>query len=263
VWRQKYAYAQESLAKLNSLNVRAEKQLLLDAEEIWQRVQLTWEFKGEEKVVPLLKEILNNDAYKEFIWLVNSAYFCMGKILLSNYQDARGIKYIEHAIKKDPNITIDGCEIIYSFLQKQGKVEEAKSYLQRAEKYYAVASQAQEERSWVRMNDEFKNHDLPEKEIKKICHYLSLISEIKTVYLVQKIVKNFPGNPLYILGITRKVGFWGEADSEVKNSQLRTQLHKEIEFPGDGFILILTGQHAIFEKKLRKIPNSMIYQNKK
>ncbi|NJL10527.1 MAG: hypothetical protein HC908_11110 [Calothrix sp. SM1_7_51] len=63
----------------------------------------------------------------------------MGEILLKK-QDAIGIEYIEKAMAKDPNSVIEGCEVIYFFLQQQGKTVEAQLYLQRAEQHYEFSS---------------------------------------------------------------------------------------------------------------------------
>ena len=250
-WRQRYAYVQESLAKLKKLDINAEKQHLT-TDESWERVQLTFEFKGEAAVLPLLQEILNSNIHHP------AANYLLGQILLKR-QDASGIEYIEKAIAQDQNILIEGCQKIYGFLLEQGKYEQAALYQKRAEEHYALLLEVQDERSYLRAKDELIPHNLPIAEIKNICQQLSGYPEVKAAYLVQKVVKHFPEQPLYILGVMRKVGFWGEVDSEGKNSQLLTRLLDKIDV-GEGFIIILNN-NPYMEKKIRKVPEALIYKS--
>ncbi|MBK1990337.1 M48 family metallopeptidase [Sphaerospermopsis aphanizomenoides BCCUSP55] len=60
-WRQRYAYAQESLEKLSKLEARAKIQSL-DVEETWQLAYWTYEFRSEDAAIPILQEILQKDA---------------------------------------------------------------------------------------------------------------------------------------------------------------------------------------------------------
>ncbi|MEH1838791.1 MAG: M48 family metalloprotease [Nostoc sp.] len=88
-WRQKYANFQQSIATLKDLNQKAKtQQLTLD--EATKRAFLTFEFDGEEVVIPLLQEIIHRDAHHA------SANYLLGQILL-NKQDTTGIEYIERA----------------------------------------------------------------------------------------------------------------------------------------------------------------------
>ncbi|WP_375514372.1 hypothetical protein [uncultured Nostoc sp.] len=123
-WRQKYAESQKSIATLKDLNHKSQKQQLT-LEEASQRAFLTFEFDGEEAVISLLQEIIHRDAHHA------SANYLLGQILL-NKQDTTGRKYIERAIEQDSSIVIEGCQTICYFLQQQGKINEAKSYQERA-----------------------------------------------------------------------------------------------------------------------------------
>lgn len=253
-WRQKYAQVQESLATLKKLESKS-KEDKLNTEESWQRIQLTLEFKGDSVALPLLKELLDIDDDDV------SANYLMGQVLL-NQQNKSGIKYIEKAMAKDIHIVVDGCQIIYSFLMQQNDTSTAKLYKQRAEKYYDKMLKAGQEREYIQTSDKFQPHGLSQAQLNSFCQQLSRYTEIKTVYLVQKTVEHFPEKPLYILGVMRKVGFWGEVDTRPKNSYLLKQLSDEIEFHHNIFFLMLTGEHANFEKPLRKVPDALIYNDR-
>ncbi|MEH1934935.1 MAG: M48 family metallopeptidase [Nostoc sp.] len=251
-WRQKYAEFQQSIATLKDLNHKSQKQQLT-LEEASQRAFLTLEMEGEEAVKPLLQDILHRNAYHV------SANYLIGQILL-NEQDETGIKYIERAIDKDSNIVIKGCQIICSFLKEQGKIKEAKFYQERADNYGELIFKAQQERSDVRENDSFQSHNISDVEVNKLRQQLSHYPHIITVYLVQKNMQYFPEKPLHVLSLKREISLF-EGDYEAENSKLLNSLLQENEFLSNLFIFILNS-HLNMEKKLKRIPNSMIYHKK-
>ena len=251
-WRQKYAEFQKSIATLKDLNQKAQiQQLTLD--EASQRAFLTFEFEGEEAVMPLLKEIIHRDPHHI------SANYLLGQILL-NKQDASGIGYIETAIDQDSSIVIEGCQIVCSFLKEQGKINDAKSYQERAENYGELIFKAQQERSNVREKDKFESHNVSDIEVNKLRQQFSHYPHIITAYLVQKNLQYFPDKPLYVLAVKREVTFL-EGIQEPDHSKLVNSLLQENEFLDNVFIFILN-DHLNMEKKLKVIPNSMIYQKK-
>ncbi|MBU7582620.1 MAG: M48 family metalloprotease [Nostoc sp. TH1S01] len=251
-WRQKYAEVQQSFAILDKLNAKAERQQL-SLGEATTRALLTFELEGEEAVVPLLREVIKLDHHHA------SANYLLGQILLKQ-QDASGIEHIERAIAKDIDIAVDGYQIIFSFLKKQGQNDRAELYQELAEEHYDLLLRGQEERSSVKTTDEFKAHHLSNPEINQLRQQLSRYPNITTAYLVQKVVQYFPEKPLYILGVMRKFSFW-ENNYDADNAQLVDALLKEIELPGALFCLILNS-NLNFEKKFKQIPDATIYQQK-
>ncbi|MBD2448769.1 M48 family metalloprotease [Nostoc sp. FACHB-152] len=252
-WRQKYAEEQNSLATLEKLNHKSQKQQLT-LEEASARALLTFELQGEEAAIPLLREVIKIDQHHA------SANYLLGQILLRQ-EDASGIEYIERAIAQDPNMVIEGCQIISYFLQQQGKQDSAKSYQKRAEKYHDLLLKADQERSSLRASDEFQSHNLSEVEVQNICQQLSVYPQVTTAYLVEKVLQYFPDKPLYVLGVVRKTSFW-ETDKDAKNSELLNLLLQQLKFNCDAFIIVLNNNPNI-EKKFHQLPKSLIYQNKK
>ena len=251
-WRQRYVYAQESLKKLQSLEEKAEKQSLT-VEEAWNRACWTSEFKGNEVAIPLFREILSNQPEHA------AANYALGQILLEQNDDS-GIDYIEKAMKKEPEFVIQGCELIYHFLMLQEKVESAKAYQKLAEEHYNLVLLAQQERSSLRANDEFKPHTLPPKEVQSLCRKLSVYeAQLKKVYLVRKVVKYFPENPFYVLAVVRRRNFF-EMDRDKPDNQLADRLANKVEFPGQTYIIVLNDSAKNLEKKLGKIEGSVIYK---
>ncbi|WP_375514373.1 hypothetical protein [uncultured Nostoc sp.] len=121
---------------------------------------------------------------------------------------------------------------------------------------------AQQERSNVRENDKFESHNISDTELNKLRQQLSHYPHIITVYLVQKNLQYFPEKPLYVLAVKRGFSFWeGSRIYEADSSKLVNSLLEENELPDNVFIFILNSNLSM-EKKLKRIPNSMIYQKK-
>ncbi|MHC5734361.1 M48 family metalloprotease [Nostoc sp.] len=253
-WRQKYAEIQKLIVTLKDLNCKSQKQQLT-LEEASQQAFLTFKFEGEEAVIPLLQEIIHRDPHHAL------ANYLLGQIFL-NKQDATGIEYIERAIAQDSSILREGCQIICYFLKEQGKNNEAKSYQERAENYGKLVLKSQQERSTLKKDDKFEPHNISDIEVKKLRQQLSNYSHLITAYLVQKNLQYFPEKPLYVLAVKREFSFLeGSHSYEADNSKLVNSLLQENELPGNVFIFILNS-HLSMEKKLKRIPNSMIYQKK-
>jgi len=247
-WRQKYAEIQESRATLKQLQNKAEKeQLTID--ESFQHALLTWDFESEEAALPILEEIVAKNANHV------SANYLLGKILLKQ-QDEKGIEHIERAIAQDADAVIEGCRLIYDFLQQQGNMEQAQSYRQRAEEHYELMLKAEEERSTIRNSDEFLAHNLPESEIDKLRQQLSRYPQITTAYLTRKVVQFFPEKPLYVLGVVRKNSFWN-FEAESANSELANTLSQNIEFPYPAFFVVLNNNPKI-EQKFQLLSDAII-----
>ncbi|MBD2437620.1 M48 family metallopeptidase [Nostoc sp. FACHB-110] len=251
-WRQKYAEVQQSLTTLQKLNEQAQKHPL-SLEDAATRALLTFELEGEAAAVSLLREVIKLDTHHA------SANYLLGQILLRQ-KDASGIEYIENAIAQDPEIMLEGYQIIFAFLKQQEKHEQAKLYQERAEQHYDLLLKGKQERSSLRTTDEFQHHHLSNVELNKLRQQLSRYPNITTAYLVQKVVQYFPDKPLYVLAVMRKFSFW-EDNREVENSKLVNSIVQEIELPGAVFCFVLNS-NLNFEKKFKQIPGTTIYQHK-
>lgn len=247
-WRQKYAEIQESLSKFKKLQQKAATEQLT-INDSFQLALLTLDFESESAALPILEGIVARNANHV------SANYLLGQILLKQ-QDQRGIEHIERAIAQDIDAVIDGCRLIYDFLQQQGNLEQAQSYRQRAEEHYELMLKAEEERSTIRNSDEFLSHNLPESEIDKLRQQLSRYPQITTAYLTRKVVQFFPEKPLYVLGVVRKTSFWN-FESESANSELVNALSQNIEFSYPAFFIVLNNNPKI-EKKFQLLSNAVI-----
>ena len=159
---------------------------------------------------------------------------------------------------KDPSTVIEGCQWIYSFLQRQGREEEAANYRQRAEKHYELLLLARQERSDVRINDRFERHGLSAEAEAQIRQQLARYPEVKEAYLVRKVVQYFPEQPFYVLGVKRKRSLL-ELDEQSADQKLLDRLANELQFAGETWIVLLNSVTKGLTKVLKKTAGDAIY----
>jgi Zn-dependent protease with chaperone function len=248
-WRERYTYAQKARQELKALEEKASSQSLT-VEEAWNRAQWTMELRGNQEAIPLLRSVLAMQSDHV------SANYLLGQILIEQ-EDVAGIEYLEKAMAKAPDIVLSGCQLMYSFLQKQGRESEAAQYRQRAEQHYDQLLLAEQERSGVSASDRFEPHGLPAEVETQFRQQLARYPQIKEAYLVRKVVQYFPEKPFYVLGIIRRRAFF---EWEGEDQKLINRLVTELKFPGQAWILLLHGVNQPLVKVLRHMAIAPIYR---
>jgi tetratricopeptide (TPR) repeat protein len=250
-WRERYTYAQEIRASLQALEEKASHSPLT-VEETWNLAQWTMELRGNQEAIPLLHSVLEMEPDHA------AANYVLGQILIQQ-EDEAGIQRLETAMAKDLSTVIDGCQLIYSFLQRQGREEEAANYRQRAEKHYELLLLAKQERSGVRTSDRFEPHGLSAEAEAQLRQQLASYPEVKEVYLVRKVVQYFPQKPFYILGVKRK-RLLLEIDEQALDQKLLNRLANELKFSGETWIVPLNSATKELTKVLKRTAGDAIYQ---
>jgi hypothetical protein len=250
-WREQYTYAQNVRQELAALEEKASSQTLT-VEETYDRARWTIELKGTQEAIPLLQSVLKMQPNHV------SANYWLGQILIEQ-EDPTGIEYLQRVMAKDPETVIPSCQLIYSFLQKQGREQEAAKYRQQAEQHYELLYLAQQERSGVSASDRFEPHGLSAEAVAQFRKQLARYPQIKEAYLVRKVVRYFPQKPFYILGIKRKRSFF-EMDQNREYQKLLDQLVNELEFSGESWIVFLNA-NAPLAKALSQTAEVPIYSH--
>lgn len=249
-WRERYTCAQRIRYSLIALEEKAASQSLT-VEEAWNRAQWTRDLIGNKEAIPLIRSVLEMQA--EHV----SANFLLGQILLEQ-EDEAGIDYLEKAMAKAVDPVLPGCQLIYTFLQKHRRENEAAQYRQRAEHHYDQLHLAQQERRSISASDRFEPHGLSAEVEAQFRQQLARYPQIKEAYLVRKVVQYFPEKPFYILAVSRKLALI-EMDKNREYQKLIDQLAKELEFPAQTWIVLLNSGNQPLAKALRQTVGGSIY----
>lgn len=248
-WQLIYQKSQRRLQNWQILSAKAETGTLT-IESTWKYAQLTAEFNGNKAAIPLYQEVLCQQPEH----IVSN--FSLGQILLEE-KDFRGIKHIEIAMKKDPELLIAGCKLLYAFFQSQGKLSEAKIYQEQIEENFYAIQQARKERKEISDRTQFLPHNLPDVEINQIIEQISNYPQIKEAYLAQKIVTNFPEKPVYILAVIRRF-LSSDPNKYQTDAEFIDLLLDDLNFSGEVIGMVINQHNVYFREVFRKIP-ALIY----
>ncbi len=246
-WHERYSVAQEQRQTLATL---AQKASPLNAADRWSQVKLTYALENSEVVQPLLTAFLQD--YPDHGY----AHYLQGDLLLA-IEDPNGLHHLEQAAQKDLACRLDAYQSIYSFLTKQGRKAEAKTYRKRLEESYEQLTLAQAERNQLQIQDQFSAAN-PSPEAQEILVQQLANYPIQTAHLAQKNLQHFPEKPLYVLLIKRQRS-WTERGTVEKNAALLKALLDNLDFPGETFILLETADHKALCQKIRKVAGTPIY----
>jgi Zn-dependent protease with chaperone function len=250
-WRERHRYALKTQQDLQQLEEKAQHEPLTD-EERWDRARWTAEFKGEEAAIPLLEEILA--AEPDHL----GARFVLGQLLLSQ-GESRGIEHLERAGERAPELMFSACELIYQFLKKEGREEEAERYTERARQHYDMLVEAEQERQSASERDTFEPHYLPSADVESLQRQLAMYESIRTAYLARKVVHRLPEKPFYVLGIVTRHPWYATATGK-KDGALVQQL-VNLALPGHFCVIILSESRRKLKELLSNVDGARIYDS--
>lgn len=171
-------------------------------------------------------------------------------------RDAAALAEAEAFLTRHPSFLPHVCRDAITFLKKEGREEEVKSYQDRLEDWEHLRNAAAEERDTVLPTDAFLPHDMPEEEVKKLTAYFAEHPVVSHVYLARKDVKYMPEYPCYIIGFKIKPAFFA---SQKKTDEQVGRFIYESNLP-DSFVFIQADSVQGIEGKLKKTAGANIYK---
>lgn len=247
-WQRQHEYIRDSRQKLEAFDQRADEEL--SVEEEWQRAHLTEEFRDPQVAFSMYERLLTREPAHL------SARFALGRMLLAR-DDERGIEYLLDVCRKDQSATQAACDLIIGFLRRNGRDEEARTYIDRYVEAADIEEAARKERAQVRSTDKFLPHGLEPDAVQKLVAQLEN-HPIRRAYLVRKSTKHFPEEPLYVLGLQQSRKFF----SSPKLGALAEVLSSEITFPGETIIIEVDGENKVFRRPIKKVPGALILETR-
>jgi Zn-dependent protease with chaperone function len=252
VWRERHRFVAEARLKLTYLDERSKTESLV-VEQLWERASLTAQVEGYPSAIPFLNEVLQSMPDHA------AANYMLGEALLES-NDESGIKKIEIALEKDRHAIPSGCQLIYLFLMARQRSEEAMRYRQCVADYYAEVAAAEEERTNISKKDVFREHSLTKEMIEELKAQLSKYPKLGRAYLVKKLVKHFPEEPSFVLGVIANTPWYQYRTNKVYQ-QLVNDLAEQMKFPWYVYIVALEQDYKPLRKVFGKINSAEIYRS--
>jgi hypothetical protein len=161
--------------------------------------------------------------------------------------------------RKDSSATQSACDLIIGFLQRNGRDEEARTYIERYIEAASIEESARKERAAVRTTDKFLPHELEPAAVQELVAQLKSYP-VRRAYLVRKSTQHYPEEPLYVLGLQQRSGLF--SSPAAKLGALSSALSTEITCPGETIIIEIDGDNKAFRGPFKKVPGSLIFERR-
>ena len=253
-WSQRHAKARQARDRLSQLAAKSGGQPLT-REEAWEQVHLTYQFVSSDAARPLVSAVLTR--WPDF----PPALYTHGLLLLDQ-NDPAGLEFIEKAMSLDPTLIPHGCEAAYRYLRGRGQDDLAETYWNRAaERQEELDGQKREATTFAR-RDRFLPHNAPQEAVDAFRGMLEADEEVAEGYLVRKVLRSRPDEPVHVLGIVPR--FRGHLyDPQVKAAKLLARLKLDAEPHTPVIAIVADGNLGFLHGRMRKIEGSLIYKRRK
>jgi Zn-dependent protease with chaperone function len=225
-----------------------------DGDGLLEHAQLVEQFEGEQAALEHYRTALAatpNDPV---------ANFGLGRILLAADDDA-GIAHIEAAMDADPDAILPGCELIGTYLTRNGRSTELATYHARAEQRSWQLEDAFDERQTLRQDDSLAAHDLPAGAVAAITERLTAFPLVHRAYLGRRLNTHLDDElPTYVLGVEAKLPTF-KLQVRDPRAGLVHELAAALNLPLELFVVDLA-EHRTLKRTLRNLDASLIYERR-
>jgi Zn-dependent protease with chaperone function len=247
-WNERYEHVTAARKRLGELVSRAGAGLSPD--ESWELARLSEELEGADAALPLYRDMVEEDLEDA------RASFALGRLLLAR-GDETGLVYVDHAIELADDAILPGCELAYGFLIDRGREAEAELYRKKYLARSALVDRDREERNSLPFDASYVPHGLEPAALEDFRQRLARWP-VKRAWLVRKQLEVFPERPLFVLGVERRVPWWRSGDDAKLRTALQDELARELDLPGEGFILVLNGRKRRYWNLFRPVAGAQI-----
>jgi Zn-dependent protease with chaperone function len=247
-WQQGYSEAAAARSDFQALQEKA-RLGPLDLSERRDLAKLTERFEDGAAAEPLYRALLVEHPAD-----VVANYF-LGRLLLSR-GDEGGIALINAAMDVDASAVLPGCDLIFGYLQDQGRIEEAARYRERWIERHDLLQHDQSERSHLAERDRLLPHRLASEALADLVEQLRERREVQRAYLVEKEMTAFPERPLLIIAL--QTALWPASRNVPPD--LESILGRELRLPNEVLIVRLDWRQHRLLKKVKRVPAALIFR---
>lgn len=251
-WRIAHEAHRAAIEGLAQLEARDPATLTLD--ERFRFASWVEDIRGAESALPLLRAI--NESNPEF---VPAAYF-IGRIL-SARGDEGGLRFLEQAMASDEEAIIPGCQLIISFLEARGRLDEAAVYRAKLNQRAMMLGAARDERAQITKKDKFHLSNYPREQLEAVLQALDSIPETRRAWLVQKEVQHLAVEaPMHVLVVQLA---WSSVKfvSDHKKELRRQEVERNLAIPDGLSLFVLTDKHYPISDRVKKVAGAKIYDS--
>jgi hypothetical protein len=192
-WEERHQYLQSQSDRLAELAALPS----LTIAQQWEQAYRTLEVDGAA-ALPLMQAFLVVRPEHP------AANYNVGMLLLKQ-GDAAGVDYVRTAIERRFDWLEDGCQLIYRFWCDRNEAEAVATWQAYYQERSGQVALAEHERVRISSHDRFLAHGLDGEGLAALRRQLRQDEEVAQVYLARKVVKQFPDDRLFVVGVVLRV----------------------------------------------------------
>lgn len=251
IWEDAFREFDRTRKRLAELRER-EKTERLNAEQQIESSQCVWNLDGPAAAEHLLMAI--HEALPDN----PEAAFTLGRCLLAQDKES-GVLFMERVIGRvSSSLRCQGTVEICSYLERHNRREEAVGFYNRMAREDEAQQKIAQERYHVSSQDTLTSHGLDPTVIAHIRSQLAKLEWIVSAYLCRKQTPLSANRPLYILGLRPRPKFLIPALRP--GITAFDQVAALNCYPDETCFLHLDGSQPTLEKRIRKLPDSLLFK---
>jgi Zn-dependent protease with chaperone function len=248
-WTARHEHAQKLASELASLEKTGEAPPT--AAQLWEKASKLVQLHSDKEALPVIEQLLALAPAHP------AANFVLGRHRLEG-DDASGVALIESAMDADPELTQDGCNLLYGFYNRTGQRDKIKDLERRTDKFQETSRLAQHERAQVNAANTFIAHELVDAQLENLRKIFAVEAEISRVAVARKKMEHFKKSPCYVIGLNVKVPWWKPRSSSA-NVKLVNRVLKQVKLPGHFLVFANEKNLKGLWTKISNVPGAQIY----
>ncbi|MEQ9406575.1 MAG: M48 family metalloprotease [Fuerstiella sp.] len=222
------------------------------AAELWNQTRAVLDVQGLEAAEPLLRRLLAVDP--EHV----GATFALGQLrLIQGHAD--GEELLQHVVSlQTAEWTQPAGAVLERHLSTRGMQAQVRQLRHQLDQFEKARTEAEKERTDIRRSDVFLPHGLSDPDLRKVQAALLKQTHCEQAWLVQKDVRLFPEERLYVLCVDSRKSAGGLRVE--RNDRMITSLMLSVEVPGRLFVVNPTGEFRTVAKRLIKHSEWQIFE---
>jgi hypothetical protein len=246
-WRSRHDYCRRAMRQLEELDQRAGAGAL-SRDEVWQRAQLTSEFRDAEAAELLYREVV--ERFPDH----SGARFALGSVMLHR-GETEGIAEVERAMATDASLLLPGAQLVSDFLSLSGRHDEAATYRARTLDRHEEMAEANRERSFIGPRTTFAPSTLAPDVVSGVVSQLASHPDVTRAWLVRQVVRTMADVPAHVLALAIDGSRLSDKAQEVRGNTIAEAL----SLPAGVNAFVLVKAHADIRKKIAKVAGGPVY----
>lgn len=184
------------------------------------------------------------------------ALFFLGRVRLAA-DEPEGIPLLERAAALHPPAAPGAQALIFDYLWRQGRRDEAERARAALSDAATRTEQAEQERRSLASRPVMVPHGLPRAAIQRLRSALASVPGLRAAYLVRRVVVEMPEVPCYLVGLVPDTRWWKFRRGS-ESERLIERVDAAVEWPPSTYFVVGEGAQTRLVRRMRKVPGAVL-----